>query len=125
MGRPKGSLNKSTIAKMAQATPVAPEDTPEPTIDSVMKAGDVGTPVSVERAEEALQKREARKAARRAQKVFMSPIFECQLCKDLIWSEWEGHMKYCKCGRSFVDATRGYVRATIAAKRTGEFKEIL
>lgn len=124
MGRPKGSRNKSTLERLAQeAKPV--EAAPEETVESVMQAGEATTPVSVERAEEALAKREARKAARRAQKVFMSPIFECQLCKDLIWSEWEGHMKYCKCERSFVDATRGYVRATIAAKRTGEFKEVL
>lgn len=124
MGRPKGSRNKSTLERLAQEAKAA-EAPQGPSLTSEMKAGDASTPVSVERAEEDLVKREARKEARRAQKVFMSPIFECQLCKDLIWSEWEGQMKYCKCERSFVDATRGYVRATIAARRTGEFKEIL
>lgn len=108
MGRPKGSLNKSTLAKMAKEGQVKPETVPEelPVVE-----------------EEPKKKKEEKRAT--TKEAFMSPIFECQLCKDLIWSEHEGHMKYCGCGKSFVDATRYYVRATIAAKRTGEFKEVL
>lgn len=37
-------------------------------------------------------------------------LTRCKLCKDVIYSRWEGEYRSCKCGAIAVDQTKHYMR---------------
>lgn len=43
-------------------------------------------------------------------KPFNPAKMQCVKCKDIIWSKHPGEWVQCKCGKSYVDQTRYYMR---------------
>lgn len=128
MGRPKGSKNKSTIEKAAskllgarrKSSKTSPKETYSGDVESEWGASEELLEVLAKH----ISNSSYIPASEKVKLPFQSPIMECQVCKDLFWSSYEGEMKYCKCGKSFVDATKHYVRASTCAKMTMKYKDV-
>ncbi len=50
----------------------------------------------------------------------------CSSCKDQVWSRYRHDMRYCKCGKSFIDGGRDYIHVgwepDIHAPRTARMR---
>jgi len=63
-----------------------------------------------------LAKEIAKQKAYSPKKAFESSPYQCPECLDIIQSKFPGEFVACKCGMSFVDETRHYVRVGGPAK---------
>lgn len=136
MGRPKGSKNKKTLLKEAiegtEKDLKAVAKKLKGPVKSVYSGEEIDSGIEIEDTEQekedkgdaAVRRFEEMQEKRKNAKTFQSPVYKCQICGESVWSKSEGHMEYCGCKKTFVDATRGYVRCSLVGQRTGEFVEV-
>lgn len=136
MGRPKGSKNKKTLLKEAiegtEKDLKAVAKKLKGPVKSVYSGEEIDSEIEIEDTEQekedkgdaAVRRFEEMKEKRKKDKTFQSPVYKCQICHEEVWSKSEGHMAYCSCKKTFVDATRGYVRCSLVGYRTGKFVEV-